>query len=86
MVAKTSDDSTLKPFIREKLFLAIYQSCKHRPQATLDSASLTQTVINDLIAHGRGGRITRQHIIDSVLAVLSPYDKVAATVYSAYHS
>jgi len=35
----------IEAFLREKLFISIYESCKHRPNALEDAEALTGTVI-----------------------------------------
>ncbi len=75
----------LQPFNRDNLFLSIYESCRHRPNALSEAGPLTQTIINNLAAAHREGELERAKIIDATLRVLNRFDKVAATMYAAYH-
>lgn len=75
----------LAPFNRDNLFLSIYESCRHRPNALAEAGPLTQTVINNLAAAHREGELERSKIIEATSLVLKRFDKVAATLYLAYH-
>jgi transcriptional regulator NrdR family protein len=76
----------LEPFVRDKLFLSIYESCGHRPTALRDAANLTNQVIHRLISRpGHHGLIARSDIIDMATAILKPFDRAASTAYLAYH-
>lgn len=75
----------LSPFVRDRLFLDIYDSCRHRDSALADAAALTQTIIDKLVATNKSGLITRDDIIVTALAVLKNFDDAAATFYHAYH-
>jgi transcriptional regulator NrdR family protein len=85
IVVKCSDRQ-LVPFSRDKLFLSIYESCKHRTNALQDASLLTQTILSGIIKSANGGCSTRESIIEQVHAVLQRFDKNAATFYIAYHS
>lgn len=80
------DTRKIEPFNRDRLFLSIYESCKHRADALDEAAALTQTVINGLRAVQRDGVISRQSIAQQAHLVLKRYDNTAATFYAAYHS
>jgi len=76
----------LIPFSRDLLFISIYESCKHRPQAHLEAANLTQQIINRLQADSTTpGLVRRQQIVTTAHEVLGSFDGVAATFYAAYH-
>ena len=79
------DETTLVPFQREKLFLSIYESCRHRPQAVEEALSLTQAVISNVLEAKRGQPLTRQLLVDIVQQVLQAFDSTTATVYQAVH-
>jgi len=79
-------DGTLEPFSRDRLFISIYESCKHRETAATDASSVTQLVINRLLAaQEEPGLLPRPIIISTTIAALSPFDSAAATAYGAYH-
>lgn len=76
---------SLEPFSRDRLFLTIYTCCKHRPNAIDEAASLTQTIIKQLIAQKREGIIERSDIVAKAYEVLKRFDAAAATIFAAYH-
>ena len=78
--------NTLRPFSREKLFISIYESCKHRANPITDASALTQTVLSKLQALHQEGILARQDIVETTHAVLARFDTVASTMYRAYHT
>lgn len=75
----------LRPFSRDKLFLSVYDSLKHRITATDDATSLTNTIISHLYPLIRNGGINREDIIRISAQILKRFDKAAASHYLAYH-
>ena len=76
----------LHAFDRDRLFISIYESCRHRPAAMSEAKNLTQQVINRLLAEPKTpGLVTRQQLIKATYQVLHSFDKAAATVFAAYH-
>lgn len=75
----------LEPFNRDRLFLSIYESCRHRPNAVSEAAALTQTIINNLTTSQQNGVIGRAAIAKQAHLVLKRFDTTAATFYAAYH-
>ena len=75
----------LKSFNRDKLFLAVYESCRHRPGALSEASALTQTILNDLATKHQDGVVEAKTIIASASQTLGRFDKTAATFYAAYH-
>ena len=75
----------LEPFTRDKLFIAIYESCRHRTTATSDAAGLTETVISQILARPHEGMLQRKDIVQFTHQALERFDKAAATIYLAYH-
>ena len=73
------------PFSRDRLYLSIYESCKHRPTAITDAAALTQTAISLILGLMKNGVVERQDIVTSTSQVLSRFDVTAAAVYGAFH-
>lgn len=73
------------PFDRDKLFLSILASCKHREAAIQDARALTQTIISQLVPAAEHGRLSPNTIITIAQEALSRFDKTAATVYGAFH-
>lgn len=76
----------LVPFLRPKLFLSIYESCKHRATSLEDAAALTDHIIAKLLRQLEDGTLTTAHIAHRVHAVLEHFDSIAASVYAAYHA
>lgn len=76
----------MQAFSRDKLFMSIYQSCKHRKDPLRDSRALTNTVTSMLLRNSLAtATLTREALIQTILAVLSRFDTTAATIYLAYH-
>ena len=64
MVEPKPGSASLHHFNRDRLFLSIYDSCKHRPTALKDASSLTATVIGKLLgSQERPGVVTRDQIV-----------------------
>jgi len=77
----------LEPFSRDRLFVSIYESCRHRTTALRDAANLTQQIVTLLVnQQEKSGLVTRGQLIAIVKQVLSKFDRAAATYYTAYHS
>jgi transcriptional repressor NrdR len=85
LMVETSS-SKLEPFNRDKLFLAIYASCRHRATNLVDATALTQTIIEQLIKTQHGGKISVDSIVHCTHIALSRFDPTAATFYAAYHT
>lgn len=81
----SNNNKDIDPFLRDTLFISIYESCKHREDATNDANAITQTVINKILKLVDKGTIGRNQIVDIAFKTLDSFDKTAATVYIAYH-
>ncbi len=75
----------LEPFIRDKLFISVYDSLKHKKTALSDATALTSTIVNSLLRHVKDGAVHKNNIITVSLDVLKRFDKTAAVYYAAYH-
>jgi transcriptional regulator NrdR family protein len=85
-VPSKANSAKLLPFSRDKLFMSLYESCKHRPAALSDASSLTTTIISGLLKdQPQAGLLHRKHIAQTAHHLLSRFDKTAASVYLAYH-
>jgi transcriptional regulator NrdR family protein len=84
-VVKSSDRPPVG-FVREKLFLSIYESLRHRPTALYDAKHLTQTIINNLGRTTKNGIIEASTIKNMVVVSLNRFDRVASTHYKAFHA
>jgi transcriptional repressor NrdR len=83
MVKKRSD--RLEPFDRDKLFLAIYESCKHRPKAIGDASDLTEIIISNMLTNRTNGIIAISEVVAAAHTALLRFDKTSAAIYAAYH-
>lgn len=79
------DKKQLEPFQRDKLFMSIYDSLKHRKTAQEDATALTDTVISKLYLLMHEALIEKPSIAVVTTDVLKRFDKVAATYYLAFH-
>jgi transcriptional repressor NrdR len=80
------DTVKMAPFSRDRLFLSIYESCKHQSGAIDNATALVQTITSRLVATAQHGAIVRSNIIAISKDVLERFDPAAATIYSAYHA
>lgn len=81
----SSHRSGFSPFSRDKLFLSLYRSCQHRPQAVIDASALTDTVIRRLLPVVKQGLLDRQSIRATAQVALSRFDDASSVQYAAYH-
>jgi transcriptional regulator NrdR family protein len=80
-----TDETSLTPFNRQKLFVALYMACEHRPTALDDATALTTTVISLLQKHANHGLLENTDIALTSYEVLKNFDKAAAVYYEARH-
>lgn len=78
-------NATLRPLLRDELFISIYRSLSHRKSALTDAAALTDTILRQVLP-GLNGIVNIQEIISTSNEILSRFDKAAATFYSAHHN
>ena len=78
-------DGGICPFSREKLFLSLYKSCGHRPNALADATALCDTIIHKLAVSVTTGTLEVTTIIQAVQVALNRFDTAASTQYLAYH-
>ncbi len=76
----------LEPFSGDKLFISVYEACRHRRTAPEDARHLTDTIINHLLGAKYSSVIRRQHVVTVTLGALERFDRTAALQYRAYHS
>ena len=76
----------LQPFNRDRLFLSVYESSKHRPTAIADADGLVRTITTLILQQQAEGVISRDEIIVIAGAVLERFDKTTAAVYNAFHT
>jgi transcriptional repressor NrdR len=79
-------NAALEPFDRDRLFISVYESLRHRPTAASDARGLSDTVVAQLIKNAAHGRLDVRTIIDTVLSTLRRFDQAAATHYAAFHA
>lgn len=78
-------ESVLQPFSRDKLFLSIHSSLKHRKTALADASGLTDTILSHLYPKIASGSLHVAEITQTTLKTLTLFDSVAGTHYQAYH-
>lgn len=83
MVSKPTQP--LEAFSRDKLFISIYDSLRHRKSALSDAEALTVTIITKLRGVLQNGVLNSDQLITVTNETLENFDKTAATVYRAYH-
>jgi|SRR5580658_7783763 transcriptional repressor NrdR len=75
----------LTPFLRDKLFLSIHNSCLHRTTALTDASSLTDTIIKRLLAQVSSSTISSAAIISTAQVTLNRFDSAASIHYQSFH-
>jgi transcriptional regulator NrdR family protein len=79
------DAAHTEPFQRDKLFISIYEACKHRKHAVSAATALTDTVLGKARSKIDGATVTRSDIISVTSDILKHFDKAAYIAYIAYH-
>ena len=79
------DLKRLEPFQRDKLFMSIYDSLKHRKTALTDATGLTDTIISSLHPLMKDALLDKKDIITAAIKTLQRFDKAAMTYYQAFH-
>lgn len=82
---KGSPSQPLRPFLRDKLFLSVYESVSHRKTALEDATQLTEAIIPLLGTLQHTGIIPIGGIIRTTTTVLNRFDKAAGVHYKAHH-
>jgi transcriptional regulator NrdR family protein len=84
VVFKT-DTGHIEPFSRDKLFVSIHDSLKHRKDALAAATALTDTILVKTIPLISNATVKRQDLVVISTSVLKNFDKAGATTYQAYH-
>ncbi len=79
------DKKHLEPFQRDKLFLSVYESVRHRKTAETDARALTDTILAKLRTKTQVASVDRSTLVSVSSEVLKRFDKAAYTAYLAYH-
>jgi hypothetical protein len=96
LVVSSPGSKKLAPLTRDKLFLSIYKSLGHRPDALDSSTALTTTIIGRLLTKNKpfqGSALENKkdvliyvHNIAVIsYEVLRRFDPSAAAIYKTYH-
>ncbi len=75
----------LRPFSRDKLFLSLYASCKHRKTALRDAAGLTDSIIAKAATELGSGIVSSSRLASIATVALNRFDTAASSHYQAYH-
>lgn len=79
------DETASKPFSRDKLFISIFESCKHREDAPVAASQLTDTILGLLYPLISGGALQKDAVRETTGQVLARFDPAAGVHYQAYH-
>jgi transcriptional regulator NrdR family protein len=85
VIADKGPKAAYQPFLRDKLFLSVYNSCQHRVSAIADATALTDTILSMLPAISQNSLVDRRALRDNTLRVLEHFDNAAAVHYAAFH-
>jgi transcriptional repressor NrdR len=75
----------LQPFDRDRLFISLYESLRHRPAAMSDARELASTVTVHIIKNATNGSVEARTICQQTLNTLRKFDQTAAMHYAAFH-
>ncbi len=75
----------LEPFSRDKLFLSVYEACRHRKTAITDSSGLTTTILSKLRPQIEAAALERDQVVRVTSGVLKRFNRAAQVQYLAYH-
>lgn len=78
-------DGQLEPFSRERHFISVYSSLRHRPEAEKESTALVDTIMGKLLAGKHGSVVTRSRLVEQTYRTLQRFDRFAGFNYLAYH-
>ena len=78
-------DGEFYAFSRDKLFISLYESCRHRPHAAQDANGLLDTIITQLLPKITKGSLAAAEITRTAHDVLQRFDTAAAVQYAAFH-
>jgi transcriptional repressor NrdR len=80
-------DGSFSPLSKQKLFVSIYESCKHRKRPIEDASALTDTIMNRVVRMPNNitGSIDVATVQVIAQATLKAFDQVAHTYYTAYY-
>lgn len=81
---RVKSNKQYEPFLRDELFLSIYEAVRHRKRALEDAIGLTETVLSSLTPSGDAS-VDREHIVSEASKVLKRFDLVGAALYEALH-
>lgn len=76
---------SLQAFDRDRLYISIYESVRHRPSAVSDARGLADTVVAHIIKNAEHSRVDVRTITQTILDTLQRFDHAAATHYAAFH-
>jgi transcriptional regulator NrdR family protein len=84
---ESSDNTKLRAFSRDELFLSLYKSLGHRKDALSSATALTNTVIGRLLNKklAKDGSMSTKDLAKTAYEVLKRFDPLAAHTYKAYH-
>jgi transcriptional regulator NrdR family protein len=86
LVVRKNNTNHLEPFSRDKLFLSIYESCKHRSTAIDDATAIALDITGRLSGITDTGVIQQTDLIRITTEVLGNFDRTALAVYKGLHS
>ena len=80
-----TDSKLHTPFSRDKLFVSIYDSCKHRKDAQTSASMLTDTIIKQVYPLVKDASIPLSTLRTITANTLQRFDTASGVHYAAYH-
>lgn len=75
----------MEAFDRDRLFISLYESLRHRPTAASDARGLADTIVAHIITRADNGQVGLRTIANTCLNTLQRFDTAAASHYAAFH-
>ena len=75
----------VEPFSRDKLFLSVYDTLKHRKDALQAATALCDTILGRIATKIDNAGVDRSILIQTATEVLKRFDRPASVMYAAYH-
>lgn len=76
-------DKSLRPFLRDRIYVDVFQSLSHRKSAITDATALTDTIITSCLRQSQRGIIQSSAITKVIHETLQKFDNAAAIYFSS---
>ncbi|MGH7195468.1 MAG: hypothetical protein ACREGA_01695 [Candidatus Saccharimonadales bacterium] len=88
MLVRDEKNGQIDPFSPDRLFISLFESCRHRPSAISDARALGGTITSQLLApknQHQPGVLKLSDLQTTAERVLKHFDRTAYVHYQAYY-